>query len=87
MTQSPNMQKQTTIQPPTVTKAALLLSLTFLDTTWRAFVPTIGGTILGIALDNVFKTAPIMTIISIIVGSAASILLIIQQLRQVRRTK
>jgi F0F1-type ATP synthase assembly protein I len=85
MTQSPNTQKQTTIQPPTVTKAALLLSLTLLDTTWRIFVPTIGGTILGIVLDNMFKTAPTITIVAIIVGIALSVLLIIQQLRQVRR--
>jgi hypothetical protein len=87
MTQSPNMHKQTTNQPPLIPKAALLLSLTLLDTTWRIFVPTIGGTVLGIALDDIFKTAPVMTIITIIVGLAVSVLLIIQQLQQVKGVK
>lgn len=50
-------------------------------------MPTIGGTIVGIALDNAFHTAPVMTVIAIIVGLILSVLLIVQQLRQVRRAK
>lgn len=87
MTQSPQLHEQTTIQPPTVTKAALLLFLTILDTTWRAFVPTIGGTILGIALDNTLHTAPLMTSIMIIVGFLLSAVLIVLQIRSVRRQR
>ncbi len=87
MTQSPNTQKQTTIQPPTVTKAAILLFLTILDTTWRAFMPTIGGTILGIGLDHTFGTTPVITTVMIIVGFAVSILLVTLQIRSVRRSR
>ena len=87
MTQSPHSDKKTMTQPPTMTKAAILLFGTIADTTWRAFVPTIGGTILGIALDNTFHTAPLLTTIMIIVGFALSTLLIILQLRSVRRQR
>jgi F0F1-type ATP synthase assembly protein I len=69
-----------------MTSAAILLLLTIADTTWRAFVPTIGGTFLGIGLDNLLHVAPIMTIIMIIVGFAVSGLLIALQIRRIRRT-
>ncbi len=87
MTQSPKAHTQTTDRPPTTTQAAILLLLTIADTTWRAFVPTIGGTILGISLDHVFKTTPVITTIAIIVGFATSALLITLQIRTVRRSR
>lgn len=59
--------------------------MTALDTTWRAFIPTLGGVFLGIGLDHLFGIAPIATIICLIVGTALSILLIAKQLRDVRR--
>lgn len=85
MKQSPREDTQTTDRPPTITKGAILLLLTIADTTWRAFVPTIGGTILGVTLDNVLNTAPLITAISIIVGFGVSIVLIVLQIRSVRR--
>ena len=87
MTQSPKAHKQTTDRPPTTTKAAILLLLTIADTTWRAFVPTIGGTILGVALDHVFGVAPLLTTIMIILGFATSALLITLQIRSVRQAR
>jgi F0F1-type ATP synthase assembly protein I len=87
MTKMTQKEPQMTTQPMTSTQAAILLLLTFADTTWRALVPTIGGTIIGVSLDSMFKTAPTMTIISIILGSVVSALLIIQQLRKVRRMR
>jgi multisubunit Na+/H+ antiporter MnhC subunit len=87
MTQSPRANTQTTDRPPTITKGAILLLLTIADTTWRAFVPTIGGTILGVTLDNALGTAPVVTTISIIVGFAVSALLITLQIRAVRKTR
>jgi len=87
MTQSPKAHKQTTDRPPTITKAAILLLLTIADTTWRAFVPTIGGTILGIALDHTFGVTPLLTIVMIILGFAISALLITLQIRSVRRQR
>lgn len=59
--------------------------MTALDTTWRAFLPTIGGTFLGIGLDHLFNAAPIFTIICMIIGFALSALLIALQLREVRK--
>lgn len=87
MTQSPRAKTQTTDRPPTITQGAILLLLTIADATWRAFVPTIGGTILGVTLDNIFRTAPLLTTILIIAGFATSGLLITLQIRAVRRTR
>lgn len=87
MTQSPRAKTQTTDRPPTVTQAAILLLTTIADTTWRAFVPTIGGTILGVTLDNILNVAPLMTTILIAVGFATSALLITLQIRSVRRAR
>jgi F0F1-type ATP synthase assembly protein I len=61
--------------------------VTALDTTWRAFVPTIGGTFLGIGIDNLFDIAPIATIVCLILGFAMSAVLIIRQLTSVRKGK
>ncbi len=65
--------------------AAILLIYTIIDTTWRAFVPTIGGTFLGVGLDKLFGLAPLMTVVMIIVGFALSALLIMLQIKSVRR--
>lgn len=86
MTQSPKKAQTTKAQPPSTTKAAILLLMTILDTTWRAFVPTIGGTFIGVGLDVFFNKAPLFTIIMIIVGFATAALLITLQIRAVRRT-
>lgn len=60
-----------------------LLVLTIIDTSWRMFVPTIGGTAVGIGLDHYFKTVPLMTIISISLGVIASGFLIYRQIWRV----
>jgi hypothetical protein len=72
---------------PTLTQGVVILLLTFLDTTWRAFVPTIGGTIAGIALDNATGRAPLFTTAFIIIGFALSALLITLQIRRVRKSR
>ena len=88
MIQSPRPHDQTTKQPQrSTTDAAILLLLTIADTTWRTFVPTIGGTILGVWLDALFGTAPLITTITIIAGFATSALLIMLQIRRVRRQR
>ncbi|MBC7942960.1 AtpZ/AtpI family protein [Candidatus Saccharibacteria bacterium] len=83
MTQSPRTETKTTNQPHS---AAILLLLTILDTTWRAFVPPIGGTLLGVGLDNYFHKAPIFTSVMIIVGFATSAILITLQIKNVKRS-
>lgn len=83
MSRSPKQQPQTTKQP--VKNPALLLTMTALDTTWRTFVPVIGGTILGVAIDNRFDLSPITTIIGLIVGIVIAGLLIKKQLEDVNK--
>lgn len=63
----------------------MLIFMTALDTTWRAFAPTLGGVFIGIGLDHLWNSAPIATIICLILGTALSIILIAKQLRDVRR--
>lgn len=65
----------------------VLLAATIVDTSWRMFVPTIGGTAVGIGLDLYFKTVPLMTIISISLGVLASGFLIYRQIRGINNDK
>ncbi len=63
----------------------MLIFVTALDTTWRAFIPPIGGTFAGIGLDRLFHIAPIATIICLILGVLTSAFLIAKQLRDIQR--
>jgi hypothetical protein len=89
MTKSPRLTEQPgkSEVSPSGLSGPIILLMTALDTTWRAFVPTIGGTFLGIGLDHLFNIAPIATIICLILGFATSTLLIVRQLISVRRSK
>jgi F0F1-type ATP synthase assembly protein I len=63
----------------------MLLLATALDTTWRFFGPILGGLFIGIGLDATFHTAPILTIIMILLGIVTTGVLITRQLRDVRK--
>lgn len=65
----------------------MMLLVTALDTTWRAFVPTIGGVFAGIGLDHLFGIAPVATVICLIIGTALSAALITLQIRSVRKPR
>lgn len=89
MTQSsqpkaPTKQPKQEVEP---LSAPMLIFATALDTTWRAFVPTLGGVFLGIGLDHLWGIAPVATIVCLVLGTAASALLIAKQLRDVRRAR
>jgi hypothetical protein len=64
-------------------KTVLLVFATVGDTTWRLFIPSIGGTLLGLWADNAQDTAPIFTIIGIVVGSIIAIMLVRAQIKKV----
>ena len=64
----------------------MLIFVTALDTTWRAFIPTLGGVFLGIGIDHLFTMAPVGTITCLILGVVTSALLIAKQLRDVRKS-
>lgn len=82
MIQSLETSDKTTVKPKS---AVNLLLVTVLDTTWRAFVPTIGGTFIGIGLDHTFNVAPWFTIAMIAIGFLTSGILITIQLKGVRK--
>ncbi len=63
----------------------MLIFITALDTTWRAFLPIIGGVFLGIGIDHLLNIAPFATIACLLLGTTASVLLIAKQLRDVRK--
>jgi F0F1-type ATP synthase assembly protein I len=67
--------------------ANTLLVTTIADTTWRMFVPPIGCTFIGIWLDHVFNSIPWFTTSAIVIGFSASILLVVLQLRKLRKNK
>ena len=69
---------KTAVDPKAASK---LLLITMLDTTWRAFVPTIGGTFLGIGLDHLFHTTPWCTTVIVPIGFVVSAILIMMQLK------
>lgn len=65
--------------------ASSIILATALDTTWRMFVPILGGVFVGIALDHAFSVAPIATVTCLIIGVATSGFLITRQLIKVRK--
>lgn len=67
-----------------LSSTVLILLGTVADTTARLFIPTIGGTILGIWIDHMFDTRPWATIAGVTIGSIVSAGLIYLQLRKVR---
>lgn len=87
MTESPRPQPKPgrTTKPQAKLSAPMLIIATALDTTWRMFLPPIGGTFLGIGLDHLFNSAPMATIICLIAGAVLSGVLVAKQLRDVRK--
>ena len=68
--------------PPPDKSTVILLFTIAADTTWRMFVPVIGGTILGVWADNTMTAKPIGTIVSIAVGVIIAALLVRQQMNR-----
>lgn len=87
MTESPRPQPKPgrTTKPQSSVSAPMVILMTALDTTWRMFLPTIGGVFLGIGLDHLFNITPIATIVCLAIGAVLSGLLIAKQLRDVRK--
>ncbi len=68
-------------KPPEKSAALILFSIAA-DTTWRMFVPTLGGTLIGLWLDSQFKTEPWCGIGGLGIGIVVTAFLIRQQYRQ-----
>lgn len=86
MSTSPRLSKKTsqTTKPPL--SAPLLLIVTALDTTWRIFVPILGGVFLGIGLDAWLESAPVAMLAGLVIGVVITVVLIVRQLKAVRKT-
>ena len=62
--------------------AALILFMIAADTTWRMFVPTLGGTILGLWLDSLLHTEPWCAVGGLAIGIIITAVLIRQQYKK-----
>ena len=67
---------------PSTKSTAVLLFIIAADTTWRMFVPIIGGTSLGVWSDNMYGSKPWMTIAGVAAGVMVAGLLVRQQLKR-----
>lgn len=86
MPQSPRLTDKKASQTRSSLAAPMLLFVTALDTTWRAFVPVLAGVFAGIGIDQLFGIAPFATIVCLILGVALSTFLIARQLINVRKS-
>ncbi len=67
--------------PPNRSAVVLLLG-DIADTTWRMFVPTVGGMSLGYFADQAMKTKPWLFIAGLGIGSIIAGVLITKQLKK-----
>ncbi len=63
---------------PPEKSAALILFMIAADTTWRMFIPTLGGTLLGLWIDSMLKTEPWFAVGGLVVGIIVTTFLIRQ---------
>ena len=77
----------TTPPAPKGSLNATSMLLMIVDTTARLFVPTIGGTILGIWADHSFSTTPWFTVSGVMIGAATAVMLVRQQLRSIKKSE
>lgn len=83
MSTSPNSGDDNNLPPSPST--VILLFATMADTTWRLFIPSVGLTIAGLMLDKQLKTTPWFMVAGIILGCTIAILLILAQMRKVKK--
>mgnify|MGYP000892618090 CR=1 FL=1 len=94
VTDKPEKQTDSTVSAQQVVS---MVWARFGDTTWRLFVPSVGGCILGVWADNSWGTAsltqsfnengPLMIIIGTALGISCAIWLVVLQYRKVKGTK
>lgn len=71
-------------QPNDSTSHQLLIVGTFLDTTWRMFVPILVLTLIGYGIDTLSDTLPVGVISGMVLGIILSIALVHQQYKKVK---
>lgn len=83
----PSDKKPRELDDDSALSSPLIIFTTALDTTWRIFVPVLGGVFAGIGLDTYLSSKPVATIICLILGTVMSGWLIARQIRAVRGSK
>lgn len=73
-------------QPTSSTDNQLLIVGTFLDTTWRMFVPILVTTLLGYVADKQLGSMPIGVLSGLGLGVLSSALLVWQQYKTVKQS-
>ena len=71
-------------QPNDSTENQLLIVGTFLDTTWRMFVPILVTTLIGYGIDKIYATRPTGVLLGLVAGVVLSIALVYQQYKKVK---
>lgn len=63
-------------------KVAVVLMGTFIDTTWRMFLPTIGLMLVGMWIDSLLGTKFVFMMLLLVTGSLLAALLVRKQLKR-----
>lgn len=71
-------------QPNPSTENQFIIIGTFLDTTWRMFVPILVTTLIGYGLDKLYETRPTGVLLGVAAGVILSVALIYQQYKKVK---
>lgn len=74
-----------TSQPNSSTGSTMLIVGTFLDTTWRMFIPILLFSLGGYAVDKSFDAMPVATIAGICIGMVLSGVLVYQQYMKLKK--
>ncbi len=69
-------------ETPPQKSAVVLLFMIAADTTWRMFVPTLGGALLGLWIDSMADTEPWYAVGGLAVGIVVTTLLVRQQYKK-----
>lgn len=65
----------------------LIIFGTVADTTWRMFVPVIGGALVGYMIDLSANSRPVGIISGMFIGVVLAVALVVMQYRQTTRKK
>jgi uncharacterized membrane protein YfcA len=63
------------------------IALTFLDTTWRIATPVVLCTFVGIYADRHLGTKPFLTLLAVVIGFGAAVLLVKKQIQEVEKAE
>jgi F0F1-type ATP synthase assembly protein I len=81
---STSSNKQDTPTTPPDQSTVILLLGTIADTTWRMFVPTLGGVGIGLWIDHMMDTAPWYGLAGLAIGIVITTVLMKKQFQKLK---